>query len=212
MVPRIDMVVVKVQDSVAKVLQIIIDKGKSRLPVYEGSIDNVVGIVHARDLFPVLLKKGWKKVRAGEVMRAPHFVPVSKSVYELMKEFQEKKIRLGIVIDEYGGTAGLVSFEDFLEEIVGEMHDEHDRGRRESIIPSGDGGYEVDARINLEELNQKLNTDFPTSEDYGTLGGFVVTYLGRIPKPREWFQFKYYRVTVLDGDPRSVSWVKFRKI
>jgi len=152
--------------------------GHSRIPVYQGSIDNILGIAYATDVNRAL-RSGAKNSPVGHLVRPAHFVPESKRLDGLLRDFQSWKSHLAIVVDEYGGTAGLVTLEDVLEEIVGEIRDEFDT--EEPLYRKIDERtYRVDARINIDEINEALSTNFPT-EGYETFGGFIYDLSGKVP-------------------------------
>ncbi|MFC0212271.1 hemolysin family protein [Paenibacillus chartarius] len=155
----------------------------TRLPVFEGSIDNIVGILHVKDLLDFIEHSGDSELEIRKISRPPYFVPTSKKIDLLFKELQKNKVHIAIAIDEYGGTAGILTIEDLLEEIVGNIFDEHDEDDREieQIDPST---YIVKGIVNLRYLREKININFP-HEDYDTLGGFLVDQLGRIPADGE---------------------------
>ena len=184
MVNRLDMAALSVQDSLEDALELIRTTGHSRLPLYIGHLDNILGIVYAKDLLPYLSEErepeaiDWSKI-----MRPPMFVPESKKLDALLQDFQAKKTHLAIVVDEYGGTEGLVTMEDVMEVVVGDIQDEHD-STRESLVESlGDGRFRVDARIDLDDLNDHLKVSLDTEEfDFETLGGLIFNLAGDIPE------------------------------
>jgi CBS domain containing-hemolysin-like protein len=176
MVPRVDMVAVDVDDGMKEARRAIIQNGFSRVPVYEETVDNIIGLVYAKDL----LGDGSESTNLKERLRPTLFVPETKRVNDLLKEMRERRIHLAIVLDEYGGTAGVVTVEDLLEEIVGEIHDEYDSDEVEPVIELPDGGWNMDARLPIEEINNELGLSLP-SEEYDTLGGLVYSVLERVP-------------------------------
>lgn len=180
MTPRPDMVSIEVSSSARRALDLVIADGYSKLPVYEESIDNVIGVVHDRELLIALSNGGLAQSPIRQLMRAITLVPETKRVSELLREMQRGKFSLAIVVDEYGGTAGLVTMEDLLEEIVGEIRDEHDEGEEEAIrIVSADEAT-VEAGTNIEDVNAKLGLHLP-HEDFETIGGLTVGLFGRLP-------------------------------
>lgn len=182
MIPRIDMISVEVKGTIAKVLELAVVHGFSRFPVYEESVDNIVGVIYVKDLLP-LLKEGTTGVAIREKMRPPKYVPESKKVHELLREMQKERVPMAIVLDEYGGTEGVVTMEDLLEEIVGEIADVHEKEAPElELLP--DGTYLVDGRMNIEDLNEKLEIALPF-EEFESIGGFVYGQMGRVPKEGE---------------------------
>ncbi len=180
MTPRTDMVSVEVSASARRALDLVIAEGYSKLPVYEETIDNVIGVVHDRELLIALSNGTLANTPLRALMRPITLVPESKRVSELLREMQRGKFSLAIVVDEYGGTAGLVTMEDLLEEIVGEIRDEHDEGEEESIRTLPNGDAIVDAGTNIEDVNARLGLRLP-HEDFETIGGLTVGLFGRLP-------------------------------
>jgi putative hemolysin len=184
MTPRPDMVAIDVTASARRALDLVIAEGYSKLPVYEDAIDNVIGVVHDRELLISLSNGTLAQTPIRALMRAITLVPESKRVSELLREMQRGKFSLAIVVDEYGGTAGLVTMEDLLEEIVGEIRDEHDEGEEEAIRIVSDNEAVVDAGTNIEDVNAKLGLHLP-HEDFETIGGLTVGLFGRLPHEGE---------------------------
>jgi putative hemolysin len=184
MSPRPEMVGVGVEDTPRKALELIISEGYSKLPVYEGTIDNVIGAVYERELLIALANGTLSSVPLRSLMRPVAVVPENKKVAELLREMKREKFTLAIVLDEYGGTAGLVTLEDILEEIVGEIRDEHDVGEEEPIRVIDKDEAIVDARVNIEDVNAELGTHFP-HEEFETIGGYLVGRFGRLPREGE---------------------------
>jgi gliding motility-associated protein GldE len=210
MVPRMDMVAVEENTNLDEVVNLIRDHGHSRIPVYRERIDNIVGILYAKDLLPHLGRRQDEKLT--DLVREAIFVPESKKIDEMLKEFQREKVHMAIVVDEYGGTAGLVTLEDILEEIVGEIQDEFD-----TELPLwqklDDRTYEVEARIGLDELNEIMGKEaFPPSEDYDTLGGFIFHLTGNVPETGETLEYGKYHLTVKDVTNRRVGRVRITQI
>ena len=192
MVPRIDVVFVPEETTLAEAVQILIECGHSRVPVYHETIDNVSGILYAKDILKFLISdKNPEGVKLSDIMRKPYFVPESKKLDSLLIEFKRKKVHIAVAVDEYGGVSGIVCMEDIIEEIVGEIQDEFDN-EDEEILKTGDGVFLCDARINLEDLNEQLDIELPL-EEFDTLGGFVFDLFGKIP-------VKYEKVSVNDID------------
>lgn len=184
MTPRPEIVAVPVDASPRRALDVVIAEGHSRLPVYQESKDDIVGVVHDRELMIALATGTIGTTTLRALMRPCEHVPETKKVAELLREMQRDKFSLAIVVDEYGGTAGLVTMEDLLEEIVGEIRDEHDRDEREPITVVSPQEAIVDARTNIEDVNARLGTQIPT-EDFESLGGYTVGRFGRLPEEGE---------------------------
>ncbi len=178
MVPRIDITAINSNDSLADAVNLITGVGHSRIPVYENTVDNIVGVIYAKDLLkPFILSKD--KPRIMDLMRSAYYVPESKKVRDLFKELRNQKIHMAIVLDEYGGTAGLVTIEDVVEEIVGDIQDEYDH-EENSIEKLGDGSLLVNARTPIYDINEMLELDLPDDE-FETVSGLVFHSLGRVP-------------------------------
>ena len=184
MTPRTKMVTVSVTSSPRRALDLVIAEGYSKLPVWEESVDTIVGVVHDRELLIALANGEIASTSLRSLMRPPKHVPENKRISELLREMQREKFSLTIVIDEYGGTAGLVTMEDLLEEIVGEIRDEHDEGEEESIRQISDAEAVVEAGTNIEDVNTALRIDLP-HEEFETIGGYVVGLFGRLPREGE---------------------------
>ena len=183
MVNRLDISAIPVTASLAEALDLIRTCGHSRLPLYKDHLDNIQGIVYAKDLLPFINQPD-SKVNWNQIIRPPIFVPLGRKSDDLLQDFQRRKTHLAIVVDEYGGTAGLVTLDDILEEVVGEIEDEHDEARDTLITPLGELEYRVDARIPLTDLNDILDISLPTDTyTFETLGGLIFHLAGDIPEP-----------------------------
>ena len=184
MKPRPEMVAVSAEDVPRRVLDVVIAEGYSKLPVYQESKDDIIGVIHDRELLVALANGSLAHSNVGALMRPAVHVPETKKIAELLREMQRDKFSLAIVVDEYGGTAGLVTMEDLLEEIVGEIRDEHDTDEQEPIAVVSDVEAVVEAGTNIEDVNAKLGTTLPT-EDFETIGGYTVGLFGRLPNEGE---------------------------
>ncbi|MDI3543286.1 MAG: magnesium and cobalt exporter, family [Candidatus Atribacteria bacterium] len=194
MTPRTDMVCIEDSATIKDALELSLQSHFSRLPVYRGDLDNILGFVHIKDILPHLnIGDMDKSVR--EIMRPIHFVPLTKRAMELLKELQQKRINMAIVLDEYGGTAGLVTIEDLLEELVGEIRDEHDR-ETAPYRKISDSEYLVDASLPIESLNELLNLSLPESEEFESVGGLVMELLGKVPEEGEMVEVNGYQLRV----------------
>ncbi|MCS7232975.1 MAG: hemolysin family protein [Synergistetes bacterium] len=212
MVPRLDMVCLETSTSVKDAVKVISEYGHSRIPVYENNIDNIVGILYAKDLIPLMASAKWDE-KVGNILRVPYFVPETKSVKELFEELRQKRIHIAIVVDEYGGTAGLVTMEDILEEIVGEIEDEYDR-ELPSVEKVRDDAYIVDGRMNLDELLELfgMEPDMEIDErEYDTVAGLLFSLFGRIPKSGEEVSFKGLKLKVIDVKKNRIRKVMISK-
>jgi putative hemolysin len=184
MTPRTDMVTVSVTSSPRRALDLVIAEGYSKLPVYDETVDNIIGVVHDRELLIALSNGTLATTSLRALMRPVTHVPENKRVAELLREMQRGKYSLAIVLDEYGGTAGLVTMEDLLEEIVGEIRDEHDEGEEEPIVKIDEHESVVEAGTNIEDVNAALGIELP-HEEFETIGGFTVGLFGRLPREGE---------------------------
>jgi putative hemolysin len=184
MTPRPDMTAVAVASSPRRALDLVIADGYSKLPIYDETIDNVIGVVHDRELLIALANGTIASVSLRSLMRPVTHVPENKRISELLRDMQRHKFSLAIVLDEYGGTAGLVTMEDLLEEIVGEIRDEHDEGEEEAIRRIAEDESVVEAGTNIEDVNAELGIELP-HEEFETIGGFTVGLFGRLPREGE---------------------------
>jgi putative hemolysin len=184
MTPRPNVVAVAVDDSPRRALDIVIAEGYSKLPVYQESKDDIIGVVHDRELLIALANGTLSSTPLRSLMRPIEHVPENKKIAELLRSMQRDKFTMAIVVDEYGGTAGLVTMEDLLEEIVGEIRDEHDEGEEEPLRIVDDHEAVVDAGVNIEDVNAKLGTHLP-HEEFETIGGYTVGLFGRLPSEGE---------------------------
>jgi len=205
MTPRTDLVGVESTATFAEVRDLILKEGHSRIPVYEETLDHIVGILYAKDLLRV---EDPASFSLREMMRPVLFVPETKDLASLLREFQTGRRHMAIVLDEYGGTAGLVTIEDILEELVGEITDEHEPPPAPPIMRLDDRAALVDARVRVQEANEELHLDLPEDEAYDTLGGYVFSKLGRIPKVGERFVDDGVEVEIVEAGERSVGRVR----
>jgi CBS domain containing-hemolysin-like protein len=188
MVPRPDMVTARADASLGEVLENIIEAGYSRIPIYEGDIDNIVGVLYAKDVLKrVHESESNEEIKVSGLARAPLFVPELKKLAELLKEMQEQRVHMAIVIDEYGGTAGLVTIEDLIEEIVGEIVDEYDQ-EEPLVEPIDESTIRVDAKMSIDEVNELLGVELP-DEEWDTVGGLLFGLMGRVPLQGETVTF-----------------------
>jgi putative hemolysin len=203
MVARTDMVCLDVATADTDVLQTAITFRHTRIPIYEETIDRIVGILHVKDMLDCWAKGKPVNLRELIVDRGPFFTPESKNISELFRELRAHKQHIAIVVDEYGGTAGIVTLENIIEEIVGEIHDEDEIDEQDDYIEMDSNAYSVDARLNLIELNEKLGTELE-AENIDTIGGFVVDHLGRVPEQGTDFTYRGIRFTIFEADERRI--------
>ncbi len=208
MIPRVDMVCIEVNSSIDEALKLIRETGFSRIPVYEENRDNIVGILYAKDLIRHIDKKVKFKIR--DIMRPPFFIPETKSLRELLREMQKRKLHMAIVVDEYGGTAGLVTLEDIIEEIVGEIMDEIDE--EEKIIKKvAENEWLVNARARIEEVNETLGLEIP-EEEFETIGGLVFNKLGKIPRVGDHIEINGTKIIVEKMRDKRIRKVRIIKL
>jgi CBS domain containing-hemolysin-like protein len=205
MVPRIDMVTIEGSDSVEEAMDLIVQGGQSRIPVYDGTIDNIIGVLYAKDLLRIQRTQQHPD-RVSELVRQAYFVPESKRLDDLLRELQQQHVHMAIVVDEYGSVSGLVTIEDLVEEIIGDIQDEYDR-EEQLLERVSEDEYLVNAKISLDELNEELDTKL-TSEDYDTLGGFVYGHLDKIPTVGDEVEAGGFTMTVMSTRGRRVTKVR----
>jgi CBS domain containing-hemolysin-like protein len=218
MTPRIDIEALEMTDDLGALINLIKESNHSRIPVYEGSLDHIVGVFYVKDLMRWLAGDGakgsGKPFGLREILRPAIFVPETKTVRELLAELLKSRVHIAVVADEYGGTAGLVTMEDIVEEVFGDIQDEYEEVEDETpaVQVQGDGrSAEVDARASIGDANaalRALGIELPESEEYDTVGGFVMTTLGRIPGAGETLTHGRVRVTVVEAAPTRVSRVR----
>ena len=207
MIPRIDVDFLSIDTPQEELLAKIAESGHSRFPVYSESIDNVLGILYVKDLLAVISKN--QEIDLEKLLRKAYFVPESKKIDGLLREFKRRHIHIAIAVDEYGGVSGVVCMEDIIEEIVGDIQDEFDN-EREDILAIRNQIWLCDARVNLEDLNDNIKSNFPT-EDFDTLGGFVLDLFGRIPVKYEKINWGGFEFIVQDMEGHRVNLIKVIK-
>ena len=206
MTPRVDMISIEHTMSVVEAADKIRTSAHSRFPVYMGTMDDILGTVHIKDLLNALRQdKGSEAI--GNITKPIAYVPETMPIQELLGLMQSQQHQIALVVDEYGGTAGLVTMEDIIEEIVGEIHDEYDSAKL-AVQPLSESSYLVDARLNLEELNEQLDIEIPTSEEYNSLAGYMLHEMGHIPGPGEQVKSNGYLLTVKASTPQQISTVQ----
>ena len=201
--PRVDVEAIDEKADIPAVKALIVECGHSRIPVYRDSIDHVVGIIYAKDLLDD--QRVSQAATVGELLHAPMLIPESKRVSDLLNEFRQNSNHIAVVLDEYGGTAGIVTIEDILEEIVGEIRDEFDADEALStaqVLP--DGTMIVDARTSVDDINEALGADLPTNDDYDTVGGYISAQAGRIPQAGEVVITEHLQAQIIEADPRRI--------
>jgi CBS domain containing-hemolysin-like protein len=209
MTPRVDIITVRENQSIEGVKRLIVESGHSRIPVVGKTVDDVLGIVYAKDLLDEEKVAAAKEVK--DILHAPVYVPETKNVDDLLEDFRLSSIHIAVIIDEYGGTAGIVTIEDILEEIVGEIRDEYDHDEVEQAhIENPDGSITIDARLPIDETNELLGLNISEDEEYDTIGGYVIAELGHIPKPNECLELPKHSIIILEADARRVTKLQAR--
>lgn len=211
MTPRTDVEALDVEDSVFEALRIAMEEGYSRIPVYKDDIDHVIGILYIKDLLPYVGKPLPDDLTVSSLMREAYFVPGTKNCRELFEEMTEKRVQLAMIVDEYGGLAGIVSMEDLLESIVGNIRDEYDN-EEEEVVQTGENSFEVDGSLPIDEVSELTGVVLPEG-DYETLAGFLIYQLGRIPTPDETATLTYGELefVILSMDERRIETVHIQR-
>ncbi|MBQ2313632.1 MAG: HlyC/CorC family transporter [Treponema sp.] len=204
MIPRIDVHFIALDTPQEELLQKITASGHSRFPVYTTSIDNVVGVLYVKDLIAAFARHD--QIDLEKIIRKAYFVPESKRIDSLLREFKRRHLHIAIAIDEYGGISGIVCMEDIIEEIVGDIQDEFDNEQAD-ILPLGDNVWLCDARVGLDDLNEAVQSNFPT-EEFDTLGGFVFDLFGKIPVKFEKVSWNQYDFIVQEMEGHKVNLIK----
>lgn len=207
MVPRTDMVAIDSKTPISQVIQLIMDKGHSRIPVYENNLDNILGILHVKDL---LKYWGQLDISLSQIIRPPFFIPETKKVGDLLRDLKSNKSSMAIVLDEYGGTSGLVTIEDIVEEIVGEIQDEHDI-EEQRIIEIDANTVVADGKLDVEELERHFEVEIPEGR-FESVGGFITHILGKVPKVNETIRFRNLEFTIESADERRIQRVRMKKV
>ena len=211
MVPRTDMVVVDTAITLSKLMQLVKTKLHSRIPVYKEEIDNIIGILYVKDLLPFVNKAKKEQIDLQKLVRTAYFVPEQKKIDELLREFQEEHIHMALVVDEYGGISGLITLEDIIEEIVGEIQDEYDK---ESPLfkKVDDKTFIIDGKMTIEEINTELELVLPAVEGVETISGFILNLLGSLPKEKEEVKYQNLKFIVEKINRNRILKVRLEKL
>lgn len=207
-VPRADMIAIEESASFDELVNLFAEAGHSRIPVYKESLDTIVGMIHIRDAFAILASTEPPPQSLSPLIRQPLYVPETMGVLDLLAEMRAKRTHLAIVLDEYSGTEGLVTIEDLVEEIVGDIEDEHDEEPEALLVPCDDGLWEADARAELDDVARDIDPALGNvEEDVDTLGGLAFVIAGHVPQPGEVLTHEDsgWRLEILDGDPKRVT-------
>jgi CBS domain containing-hemolysin-like protein len=213
MTPRTDMIAVPVDTTVRDTVKLAMECGHSRIPVFEGNRDKIVGILYVKDLLRHWHKDSATSLSLRVLMRKPHFVPERKPTGEMLKEFKSRKLHMAVVLDEYGGTAGIITLEDIIEEIFGDIEDEYDPAL---VVPPlrvlNDTTVEADARLHVDDLSNAIHVPIEDGRDFDSLGGFLCTELGRVPAKGEIIEVLGLRLTVLEANERRIGRVRVERL
>ncbi len=205
MVPRPDIVALDLKAPRDVIIRRVIEEGYSRLPVYQGSIDRIVGIIYSKDLLSLLEHRDL--IILQDIVRPPYFVPESMKVSALLREFQQRKVHMGIVVDEFGGTEGLVTMEDVIEEIVGDILDEYDEVKK-SVEKASDGSVSIDGAMSIAEFNRQFLAALPEAPEYETVAGYLHSVTGRIPDSGEEIRTPDFVFVILSKSARRIRQVR----
>ena len=205
MVPRPDIVALDISMPRDALVRKVIEEGYTRLPVFQGSIDRIIGIIYTKDLLSLLEHRDL--IILQDILRPVYFVPESKKISQLLREFQQRKVHLGVVVDEFGGTEGIVTFEDIIEEIVGDILDEYDEVHR-SVQTVADGSTLVDGALSVSDFNSQFSTKIPENADYETLAGFLNQISGRLPEVNDEISYGRVVFTIVSKSARRIRQVK----
>lgn len=211
MTPRTEMIAIEISSNRKTVLDTIITAGHSRVPVYEGNIDNIIGLIYAKDLLAEIDKTN-ADFRLRDKLREVYFVPETKPLRVLLHEFQNQKLHIAVVLDEYGGTAGIVTLEDIIEELVGEITDEYEEHESEQVKEIDHNTIELDARTYIDQVNDLFDLNLSEEEDYETIGGFVFSHLGYIPKAGDSFIYENLKFSIRSAEPRRIKRIRIQKL
>lgn len=212
MTPRTEMVTLNADTSIKEATDELIENGYSRVPVIDDGIDNIVGILYARDLLACAISEDTDQKCVGDIARPVFYVPESQQIGDLLESMRGRKVHMAIVVDEYSGVSGLVTLEDVLEEIIGDIADEYDTAEEELWKEHTDGRTDVDGRFHLDDLNREFDYELPEDEEYDTIGGFMLSRFGRIPDAGEEHVWEGLKFTVLKAGERRVDRVRIERV
>ena len=208
MIPRIEISSAPIDASLGEIIKLVADCGHTRIPIHKENIDQIVGILHAKDLLKLWGEDPYTVIPA-EILRKPYFVPGNRLLSDLLRDLKERQNHLAVVTDEYGGTAGIVTIEDILEEIVGDIQDEHDNDLP-LVTRLDQNRFLVDARLEAEKLEEDFEVKLPEA-DFESVGGFIIHLLGRIPEKGETFSFQHLDITIQNADQRKINKVLIQR-
>ena len=209
MIPRPDVVALDIKAPREEMIKIVLEEGYSRMPVYRETIDNIVGVAYTKDLLGLMEYRDL--ILLHDVIRLAYFVPETKKISQLLREMQQQKLHMALVVDEFGGTEGIITMEDILEEIVGEIHDEYDEELKD-VESATDGSFLVNARIPVKNFNERFQVSVPEMDEYETMSGFLHKLTGRIPELNEEIMHENLCFTIVKKSQRRIRLVRFRNI
>ena len=207
--PRVDVIALSSTDSLDDAMDMIIEKKYSKIPIFKDSIDNIKGILYAKDIIPYLIGSR-PKIKILKLAREPYFIPETKPIDELLEEFKQKKTNIAVVVDEWGGTSGIITLEDVVEEVMGELSDPFDSEEYE-VIKQKDGSIIVDGSIKIYDLEENLEIDFPEDREYDTLAGLILDLIGDIPKKGQVVSFENYNFKVIKLDSNRIDKIEINQ-
>jgi CBS domain containing-hemolysin-like protein len=212
MIPRTDIFGIDRHTPLAEVAQMMIEGGHSRVPVYDSNLDHIVGLLYAKDVLRQIHRRNVEEtITAGDLVRGePMFAPKTQKISALLADMRRRGMHMAMVVDEFGGTAGLITLEDIIEELVGEIRDEFDP-EEPLIQKTEDGRWQVDARVSIHDLHDETGIDIPDTGDYASVGGFVVAEAGKIPRRGKVVDRGDFEIAVIDADVRHVKRLEIRK-
>lgn len=211
MTPRTEMVTIQKDSSIEEARQVFLEAGHSRIPVIGESNDDIIGLLYAKDLLEQLGSENTNSVELKDLIRPPFYVPETTGIDTLLEMLKREKVHVAIVLDEYSGVAGLVTMEDILEEIVGEIEDEYDEDEENGINRIDENKIVVNARVHIDDINRELSTELPEDDDFETIGGFVFHELGRVPKNNESIVWNDLRITVMKVERHKILRIQIEK-
>ncbi|MBR1737342.1 MAG: HlyC/CorC family transporter, partial [Firmicutes bacterium] len=210
---RKDIVAIPINMPKDEIIKVVVEEKYTRYPVYEDNIDNIVGILHIKDIMRMIVEKGQDGIDIKKMIMKPYCVPFSKKTDELFEEMQKDKVHMSIIIDEYGGTAGIVTMEDLIEEIMGNIFDEYDEEEMPDIFQTDTVTYMIDGLTELDDISEKLDIQFPDDE-YETISGFIIGQIGHIPNEEEHLEIEYggYNFKIEKTEDKRITLIKATKI
>ena len=211
MVPRTDMVCIEEDATLTQILNLVKEKLHSRIPVYKEKVDNITGILYLKDLLPFIRKRNKNEIDLAKLVHTPYFVPEQKKINELLREFQKEKIHMAVVVDEYGGTAGIVTLEDIIEEIVGEIQDEYDQ-ETPLYTKIDDNTWSISGSMQIDELYEELNIELPDEEGIETLAGFLLGQFGNVPRQKQKIVWNNLEFMIEKVSKRRIQQVRVRRL